>query len=93
MLSVNTWGSPRAVLLSRDAHLDLSDVFSSIYFKSQPIPTNTACSPTLQNVRGTVGHPVPGTELRVVQPDTLEPLPTGEQGLVLARGPGVCEHE
>lgn len=36
-----------------------------------------------------MGHPVPGTELRVVQPDTLEPLPAGEQGLVLARGPGV----
>jgi long-chain acyl-CoA synthetase len=40
-------------------------------------------------VRGTVGLPIPGTRLRVVDPDTLRDLPDGEQGLVLARGPGV----
>mmetsp|Transcript_18441 Transcript_18441/g.48095 ORF Transcript_18441/g.48095 Transcript_18441/m.48095 type:complete len:769 (-) Transcript_18441:1861-4167(-) len=48
-----------------------------------------ACRRAVQNVRGTVGHPVPGTELRVVQPDTLEPVAPGEAGVVLARGPGV----
>jgi long-chain acyl-CoA synthetase len=41
------------------------------------------------NVRGTVGRPLPGTELRVVDPETLRPLPPGEKGLILARGPGV----
>ncbi len=44
----------------------------------------------LQNVRGTVGQPVPGTQLRVVSPDSLEDVAPGEYGLVLARGPGVC---
>ena len=39
----------------------------------------------------TVGHPVPGTEIRVVQPDTFEPVAPGEQGLVLARGPGAWD--
>jgi len=48
-----------------------------------------ACRRTVQNVRGSVGVAVPGTELRVVDPATLEPVPDGTQGLVLARGPGV----
>ena len=44
----------------------------------------------LQNVRGTIGLPTPGTEIRVVDPETLSgPLPDGEAGLLLARGPGV----
>ncbi|KAG2429023.1 hypothetical protein HXX76_011265 [Chlamydomonas incerta] len=42
-----------------------------------------------QNIRGSVGVPTPGTQLRVVDPASLEPLPAGRQGLVLARGPGV----
>ncbi|KXZ51078.1 hypothetical protein GPECTOR_14g62 [Gonium pectorale] len=42
-----------------------------------------------QNIRGSVGLPTPGTQLRVVDPDSLAPLPAGQQGLVLARGPGV----
>jgi acyl-CoA synthetase (AMP-forming)/AMP-acid ligase II len=35
------------------------------------------------------GQPTPGTQLRVVDPDTLRDLPDGSQGLLLARGPGV----
>ncbi|PNG99433.1 Long-chain-fatty-acid--[acyl-carrier-protein] ligase AEE15, chloroplastic, partial [Tetrabaena socialis] len=42
-----------------------------------------------QNIRGSVGVPTPGTQLRVVHPDSLQPLAEGRQGLVLARGPGV----
>lgn len=36
-----------------------------------------------------MGVPTPGTQLRVVDPESLAPLPAGRQGLVLARGPGV----
>jgi hypothetical protein len=36
-----------------------------------------------------VGLPTPDTQLRVVDPETLEPVSEGRQGLVLARGPGV----
>lgn len=43
----------------------------------------------IQNIRGSVGLPTPGTELRVVDPESLEPLPAGGQGAVLARGPGI----
>eukprot|EP00884_Botryococcus_braunii_P011365 jgi/Botrbrau1/20229/Bobra.31_1s0025.1 len=42
-----------------------------------------------QNVRGTVGLPIPGTQIRVVDPETREDLPDGIQGLLLAKGPGV----
>jgi acyl-CoA synthetase (AMP-forming)/AMP-acid ligase II len=35
------------------------------------------------------GLPTPGTSLRVVHPETLAEVPDGQQGLLLARGPGV----
>ncbi|MFS8867251.1 AMP-dependent synthetase/ligase [Synechococcus sp. H65.1] len=41
------------------------------------------------NVRGTAGPPLPGTEFRIVDPETRQPLPPGEKGLILARGPQV----
>jgi fatty-acyl-CoA synthase len=34
----------------------------------------------------TIGQPLPGWELRVVDPENLEPLPTGTTGLLLLRG-------
>lgn len=39
-----------------------------------------------RNVRGTVGPALPGTELKIVHPETELPLPSGETGLVMARG-------
>ncbi|PRW33092.1 long-chain-fatty-acid-- ligase [Chlorella sorokiniana] len=48
-----------------------------------------ACRRGVHNVRGSVGLPTPGTQLRVVDPDTLRDVPDGQQGLILARGPGV----
>lgn len=35
------------------------------------------------------GLPTPGTQLRVVDPESLQDVPDGQQGLILARGPGV----
>ena len=40
----------------------------------------------LGNRAGTVGLPLPGTSFRIVDPDTLQELPTGEAGLVLVGG-------
>lgn len=48
-----------------------------------------ACRRPENNVRGSVGTPLAGTQLRVVHPETREQLSEGEQGLILARGPGV----
>ena len=36
---------------------------------------------------GTVGHPLPGVVTKVVDPDTRQPRPTGEEGLLLVKGP------
>lgn len=42
-----------------------------------------------ENLRRSAGKPIPGTELRVVEPETRQPLPVGDRGLVLARGPQI----
>lgn len=44
-----------------------------------------------RNVRGSSGLGVPGTELKVVNPESRQPLPPGERGLVLARGPQIMQ--
>jgi acyl-CoA synthetase (AMP-forming)/AMP-acid ligase II/1-acyl-sn-glycerol-3-phosphate acyltransferase/acyl carrier protein len=54
----------------------------------------TECSPILtinrlgQPRRG-VGEPIEGVELAIVDLESRQPLPDGEVGLILARGPGV----
>ena len=35
---------------------------------------------------GSVGRPLPGVAVRVVDPETFQPLPAGEQGMVLVNG-------
>jgi acyl-[acyl-carrier-protein]-phospholipid O-acyltransferase/long-chain-fatty-acid--[acyl-carrier-protein] ligase len=35
---------------------------------------------------GSVGQPLPGSSIHIVNPETLEPLTTGEEGLVLVGG-------
>ncbi|MFM7313043.1 MAG: AMP-binding protein [Cyanobium sp.] len=41
------------------------------------------------NRRGSAGQPLPGTEIRIVDPVSRQPLSVGERGVVLARGPQV----
>jgi acyl-[acyl-carrier-protein]-phospholipid O-acyltransferase/long-chain-fatty-acid--[acyl-carrier-protein] ligase len=36
---------------------------------------------------GTVGHPIPGVAAKVIDPDTASPLPCGQEGLLLVKGP------
>ncbi|MFN8391509.1 MAG: acyl-[ACP]--phospholipid O-acyltransferase [Bdellovibrionota bacterium] len=38
---------------------------------------------------GTVGHPLPGVAIRIVDPDSFEQLAPGAEGLLLVRGPNV----
>ncbi|MFM7086824.1 MAG: AMP-binding protein [Cyanobium sp.] len=47
------------------------------------------CRRAWRNRRGSAGQPLPGTAIRIVDPHSREPLPPGERGLVLARGPQV----
>jgi acyl-[acyl-carrier-protein]-phospholipid O-acyltransferase / long-chain-fatty-acid--[acyl-carrier-protein] ligase len=41
--------------------------------------------------RGSVGRPVPGVTVRIVDPESKEPVPMGETGMVLVRGSNVMQ--
>ncbi len=41
--------------------------------------------------RGSIGHPVPGVAVRIVDPETAEPRKTGEAGLMLLKGPNIMK--
>ncbi len=41
--------------------------------------------------RGSIGHPLPGISVRIVNPETFAPVPQGESGLLLVRGPNVMQ--
>ncbi len=41
--------------------------------------------------RGRIGHPLPGVAVRIVNPDTMEPVPLGQSGLLLVRGPNTMQ--
>jgi acyl-[acyl-carrier-protein]-phospholipid O-acyltransferase/long-chain-fatty-acid--[acyl-carrier-protein] ligase len=43
----------------------------------------------IRNKLGTVGHPIPGVALRVVDPDSSEPLPPGSEGMIQVKGPNL----
>lgn len=43
------------------------------------------------NMTGSVGMPVPGTSFRIVDPTSMEELPSGEDGLILISGPQVMK--
>jgi acyl-[acyl-carrier-protein]-phospholipid O-acyltransferase/long-chain-fatty-acid--[acyl-carrier-protein] ligase len=41
--------------------------------------------------RGKIGHPLPGVSIRIVDPQTMEPIPFGQPGLMLVKGPNVMQ--
>ncbi len=41
--------------------------------------------------RGSIGHPIPGVAVRVVNIDTGAPQPVGQPGLLLVRGPNIMQ--
>jgi len=55
----------------------------------------TECSPIISVNRpgaakpGTIGQPLPGVEIRIVDPETYQPLPRGAMGMILVSGPNV----
>ncbi|PSB56277.1 AMP-dependent synthetase/ligase [Chamaesiphon polymorphus] len=44
-----------------------------------------------QNLRLTSGQPLPGTEIRIVDVETRQPVAIGQKGLVMIRGPQVMQ--
>ncbi|MCS5713581.1 long-chain-fatty-acid--CoA ligase [Herbiconiux sp. CPCC 205716] len=57
--------------------------------ESSPVALGNPIGPSRRP--GTVGVPFPSTEIRVVDPATLEDLPIGEPGELLIRGPQVFQ--
>jgi acyl-[acyl-carrier-protein]-phospholipid O-acyltransferase/long-chain-fatty-acid--[acyl-carrier-protein] ligase len=43
------------------------------------------------NKPGSIGQPLPGVAAKVVNPETMQTLPVGEEGLLLIRGPNVMK--
>ena len=41
--------------------------------------------------RGKIGHPLSGVSVRIVDPETRAPVPLGQPGLMLVRGPNVMQ--
>ena len=82
-------GSPVPRSLAREA-LDHGVRLLSVYGSTESAPhTLTTPSDDLERVLTTDGRPVPGVEVRVVDPVTREPLPVGEVGEAASRGPQV----
>jgi long-chain acyl-CoA synthetase len=62
--------------------------FESGYGLSETHTVDT-CMPQHDIRWGTHGIPIPGNELRILDPDTGQPVPTGTQGEIVLRSPGV----
>jgi fatty-acyl-CoA synthase len=59
--------------------------------EASPSITQTETTDSLEHRVGTVGRRLPGVEVRIVQPGTLEPVAPGEPGELLGRGHGIMK--
>ena len=55
------------------------------------IPASNLTPHKLRDRPGTVGKAFSGTEFRIVDPDSLDPITTGEDGLILIGGPQIMK--
>ncbi|BFM40844.1 long-chain fatty acid--CoA ligase [Synechocystis sp. LKSZ1] len=60
------------------------------YGLTETSPVTNARTPQ-RNLRYSAGQPIPGTEIRIVDPETLQVLQPEQRGLVLIRGPQVMQ--
>jgi len=60
------------------------------YGLTETSPVTNARRPW-RNLRGSSGQPIPGTEVKIVDPESRQPLPKGQRGLVLLKGPQIMQ--
>ncbi|MEA5575761.1 long-chain fatty acid--CoA ligase [Anabaena sp. UHCC 0451] len=60
------------------------------YGLTETSPVTNARRPW-RNLRGSSGQPIPGTEVKIVDPETRQPLTAGQRGLVLLKGPQIMQ--
>lgn len=54
-------------------------------------PCNLTQQPEAKSISDGAGRPIPGTSLRVVDPESYQDVADGQQGVILAQGPGVMK--
>ncbi len=54
--------------------------------EASPVITQTNATDSLEHRVGTVGQSIPGLEVKIAPPGTLEPLPPGQPGELMVRG-------
>ncbi len=86
--SVVSGGAQVPEALVRRIESTLGVDFTIVYGQTEcsPVLTNTRPSDTAEDKGLTVGPPLPHTEVRIVDPGTLETVPVGESGELWARG-------
>ncbi|MEG4801517.1 long-chain fatty acid--CoA ligase [Microcoleus sp. ARI1-B5] len=77
------------------AHLDNFFEIANIgllvgYGLTETSPVLTVRRPW-HNLKGSAGQPIAHTEIKIVDPETRQQLPTGDRGLVLGRGPQIMQ--
>jgi acyl-[acyl-carrier-protein]-phospholipid O-acyltransferase/long-chain-fatty-acid--[acyl-carrier-protein] ligase len=55
------------------------------------VPPSRSKSREVDRKEGSVGRPVPGVSVKVVDPETCEQLPVGTAGMLLVKGPNVMK--
>ncbi|MDD3014050.1 MAG: AMP-binding protein [Candidatus Gastranaerophilales bacterium] len=60
------------------------------YGLTETSPVLTVCNPNF-NLKGSVGRPLPFTQIKVVDPETFNTLPIGQKGVVFVSGPQVMQ--
>jgi acyl-[acyl-carrier-protein]-phospholipid O-acyltransferase/long-chain-fatty-acid--[acyl-carrier-protein] ligase len=55
------------------------------------VPRSRSKSLDVDWKEGSVGRPVPGVSVKIVDPETEEPLPVGTSGMLLVKGPNVMK--
>jgi acyl-[acyl-carrier-protein]-phospholipid O-acyltransferase/long-chain-fatty-acid--[acyl-carrier-protein] ligase len=55
------------------------------------VPPARSRSTQVDLKEGSVGRPVPGVSAKIVDPESFAPLPTGESGMLLIKGPNVMQ--